>query len=114
MNTKEEAHESTYALPMESDAEMARLINRDQVVSGTTGLLPQRVALRDVDRILDVAEVRRRAAGVIRADDQDAGRSGCAGRHRCRERHGGEPEREDKTKPQSAHVWPHPSAAKRP
>src|SRR5258706_3351166 len=55
MNTKEEAHESTYALPMESDAEMARLINQDQVVSGTTGLLPHGLVPREGDRILDVA-----------------------------------------------------------
>ena len=55
MSTKEEAHESTYALPMESNAEMARLINQNQVVSSTTGLLPHGLVPRSGDRILDVA-----------------------------------------------------------
>ena len=55
MSTKEEPRESTYMLLTESDAEVGRLINHDQVITGTMGLLPQRLALRNGDRILDVA-----------------------------------------------------------
>src|SRR5260370_41014581 len=55
MSTKEEPRESTYMLLTESDAEMARLINQDQVLTGTTGLLRPGLALHDGDRILDVA-----------------------------------------------------------
>ncbi len=55
MSTKEEPRESTYMLLTESDAETARLINHDQVITGTTGLLPPGLALHDGDRILDVA-----------------------------------------------------------
>src|SRR5260370_19882899 len=55
MSTKEEPRESTYMLLTESDAETARLINHDQVITGTTGLLPPGLSLHDGDRILDVA-----------------------------------------------------------
>ncbi len=55
MSTKEQPHDSTYALPTESDAEMARLINQDRVLTGTMGLLPHDLALQDGERILDVA-----------------------------------------------------------
>jgi ubiquinone/menaquinone biosynthesis C-methylase UbiE len=55
MSTKEEPRENAYILPTDSDAEMARLINQDQVISGTTGLLPHSLVLHNGDRILDVA-----------------------------------------------------------
>ena len=55
MSTKEEPRESTYMLGTENDAEMARLLNQDQVLNRTMGLLPPGLELRDGDRVLDAA-----------------------------------------------------------
>src|SRR5438034_1341292 len=55
MSIKEEPRESTYMLLTESDAEMTRLINQDQVISGTMGLLPHSLQLSGGERVLDVA-----------------------------------------------------------
>ncbi len=56
MNTREEPRESTYMFSnTESNAEVTRLINQDQVITGTTGLLPRNLELCAGARILDVA-----------------------------------------------------------
>jgi hypothetical protein len=47
MSTKEEPRESTYILGTESNVEMARLINQEQVLTGTMGLLPRGLQLKE-------------------------------------------------------------------
>ena len=55
MSTREESRKSDYIFSTDSNTEMARLIYQDQILSGTMGLLPQGLQLREGGRILDVA-----------------------------------------------------------